>query len=544
MQRALCAVAVLSLAFLMLRSARVGLAGDYVDPITKIVAQDEALYANSAIQMARGGGWLTPLFMGRYALYKPPLLIWTAAASARLFGITHLALRLPVALLCSLALGLVFLWVAELRSWQAGVCAVVLVLSNHLWDVLAGLCMTDGLLAAFYIGALYCLFADPWLTSPRALWGFAAMVAAAILTKSVAGILPLGALGVYWLASPPKFRPRLARVCLAGILSLALAAPWFVYQLVVHHRWFITEQVNVEILGFGAGTPAQTSQENHALFYLLRLAAIDPVLLAVALVALPGFLGELRKRSAPAVMLACWIALPLAAALGWQYRNVAYLLPIVPGLAILATAHGPYSSPKASTWMLAFAGAALALKAALPAAPSGISFAGGTVQPVAPLVSDYCERRRANELILVGMDDDLYATTLPLPKLRYALVGWTPASNPYAMPFDQMGIVLTAAQFDNLPALEPMFRDRLRQWGLNSSEPLGTLIAAATPGELAGIIRSHPSSDFLLPDRYRAAVEAAARASHEVIEQSGHLILLSRASSPGTSPEAPWTCRM
>ena len=34
----------LALACLLLRAARVGLAGEYIDPISKITAQDEALY--------------------------------------------------------------------------------------------------------------------------------------------------------------------------------------------------------------------------------------------------------------------------------------------------------------------------------------------------------------------------------------------------------------------------------------------------------------------------------------------------------------------
>ena len=106
MRRALCAVALLALACLLLRAARVGLAGDYIDPISKITAQDEALYSHSAIAMAREGAWLTPRFMGRYALYKPPLLVWTAGVSAKLLGISRLSLRLPSAILSALALGL------------------------------------------------------------------------------------------------------------------------------------------------------------------------------------------------------------------------------------------------------------------------------------------------------------------------------------------------------------------------------------------------------------------------------------------------------
>src|SRR6478735_6604758 len=120
MRRALCVVALLALACLLIRAARVGLAGDYIDPISKITAQDEALYGHSAIAMAREGDWLTPRFMGRFALYKPPMLVWAASSSSKLLGVSRISLRLPVAIFSSLALGLIFLWGAEIAGWQAG----------------------------------------------------------------------------------------------------------------------------------------------------------------------------------------------------------------------------------------------------------------------------------------------------------------------------------------------------------------------------------------------------------------------------------------
>src|SRR3954451_13476756 len=120
MRRALISVALLALACLLIRAARVGLAGDYIDPISKITAQDEALYGHSAIAMARDGDWLTPRFMGRFALYKPPLLVWLSAVSGKLLGISRLSLRLPVAIISALALGLLFLWGAEIGGFQAG----------------------------------------------------------------------------------------------------------------------------------------------------------------------------------------------------------------------------------------------------------------------------------------------------------------------------------------------------------------------------------------------------------------------------------------
>src|SRR6185369_9143553 len=115
-------------------------------------------------------------------------------------------------------------------------------------------------------------------------------------------------------------------------------------------------------------------------------------------------------------------------------------------------------------------------------APWGLSFLRGTVQPVAPLLSGYCTQARAQELILVGMDDDLYASTLPLHKLRYSLIGASISGGKYTMPFDSMGIVLTAAEFNDLARWTPVFRDRLREWGIDSDEPIGTLI---TPHSVA-----------------------------------------------------------
>jgi hypothetical protein len=541
MTRAFFAVAFLALACLLLRSARVGLAGDYLDPVSGIKAQDEALYASSAIHTAVDGGWLTPTFMGRMALYKPPLLIWMSGLSARLAGVSRLALRFPIALICALAAGLVFWWAAEVRSWQAGAAAALLLASNHLWHVLGGMCLTDGLLVAFYTAAMYCLFADPWLESPFAFWGYAASVAAAILTKSVAGALPLAILALYWLLAPPNHRPRFLRMCAAGAVALALASPWFVYQLLAHHRWFWTEHIAVEILGYGGGAPPQTSQENQVLFYLMRLLRTDPVLTAVTLVSLPAFGAELRRRSAPAILLLCWIGVLLAAVCFWQYRNVTYLLPLAPAAAILAASYGTLSEVRSAKWLLGVALVAFVFKVATPGAPWGISFRTGSVAVTAPMLSEYCSRGRANELVLVEPDDELYASVLPLPRARYYQIGRMPMSGPYGMDFAYMGLILDAAQYDDPARWLPVFRRHLREWGMATTRPIGTMIVGATVEDLARNIRNHPATDFFVPERYRDAVAQSAALAHDVVPMSpARFFLLARETRPAAPPK--WSC--
>jgi len=349
---------------------------------------------------------------------------------------------LPVVIVAAVGLGLVFLWGSEVAGVGAGVCAALLLLGNHLFHTLSTLCMTDGLLFAFVAAAVYCLYMDPWLESRGALVGFSAASAGAILTKGIAGCFPVGLLVTYWLAARPKERPRKARIVVAGGLSAALAAPWFVYQLAVHQRWFWTEHVLVEIFGYGGGTPPQTSHEGPLTFYLVRLAATDPVLLAVAAVSVPGFFAALRRRTAGPTLLACWLGLTTAATLGWQYRNASYLLALLPPLALMAACYGPFSGRRYSPWMLAALCGGFLVKAASPEAPWGLNYRAGTIQPVATALSQYCNEAGSNDLIVVDLADDLYGSTLPLQRLRYAVVGDLPARGDYAMPFEKMGIIV------------------------------------------------------------------------------------------------------
>jgi hypothetical protein len=540
MPRAFCAVALLALACLLPRAARVGLAGDYVDPISRITAQDEALYAHSAITMVTGGDWLTPRFMGRPALYKPPMLIWNAALSAAVLGVQRFALRLPVVILAALALGLIFLWGSEAAGVQAGICAALLVLGNHLFHTLSTLCMTDGLLVAFTVAAVYCLYADPWLESRAALLGFSAASAAAILTKGIAGFFPLAVLAAYWLAARHKERARPARVALAGGLALGFAAPWFLYQLATHGRWFWNEHVLVEIFGYGAGAPPQTSRENPVLFYLVRLAATDPVLLSAAAVAIPAFLAALRRRGPGPTLLACWIGLTVAATLGWQYRNGSYLLALVPPLALLAASYGPFANRRSAGWLLTIVFAGMVVKAASPDSPWGLNYREGTVQPVASALSEYCSEGSSNDLIVVDLADDLYGSALPLRRLRYAMVGDLGARGDYGMPFEDMGIVVTVPEFNDLRHSTGVFRNRLRDWGINSSSPIATLVLARAQGELEELVRAHPTVDFLVPERYRHYVE---NSGHDLVPAApGYFFLRSRLRGQRTG--LAWTCRM
>src|SRR5262249_34526943 len=122
-------------------------------------------------------------------------------------------------------------------------------------------------------------------------------------------------------------RPSLVRLGQAVAITLVVALPWYVYQLLVHPHWIWAEFVLTEMWGYGAGSPPQTTQETQLAFYLRRMVVLDLPLAGVALAAL------IRHR--PRLLLA-WLMVVLACAVGFRYRNAAYLLPMIPAMVLLA----------------------------------------------------------------------------------------------------------------------------------------------------------------------------------------------------------------
>jgi hypothetical protein len=242
------------------------------------------------------------------------------------------------------------------------------------------------------------------------------------------------------------------------------------------------------------------------------------------------------------VLLAAWITVMPAAMLAWQYRNASYLLPLVPALALLAAAWGPFRTRQYAPWMLVALAAGFLVKSSAPELPWGLDYRAGTVIHTAPILSAYCAQARGNELIILDGADNLYATVLPLERLSYVTVATVEApAGPFTKHFEEMGITVTVDQFNHLARYTPAFRDRLRQWGLDSGAPIATLIKAHGADDLTAMVRAHPESDFLISALYRKAVESAPQ---EIISAApDYLLLLSRVPVARASPPA-WSCRM
>ncbi len=282
----------------------------WIDPWAAIPAQDEALYSHAALRMAAGEDPLTPQFLGRKLLVKPPLAMWLSAASHRL----GLGLRLPHVLAAA--------GIATIVYAHAGPVGWLLLVSRGYWRERAGLLMMDDLLVLFYILALVTLLRDPKLERSRSPWFFGAMIGLAVMTKWFAGFLPLALLA--WTRPSPQ---RIAQVLAA---LTVIAAPWHLYQYLANRDWFLAEYIGVELLTYATTAPVQSTQEGTLSFYASRAAWLLPCLL-------PALWSYWRGRSNSTASI--WCAICLAAALAYGYHNASYLLPLAPALLLIPVSH-------------------------------------------------------------------------------------------------------------------------------------------------------------------------------------------------------------
>jgi 4-amino-4-deoxy-L-arabinose transferase-like glycosyltransferase len=467
-----CVLAFLALAWNLWGT---GLAAGYLDPVGRVAPQDEAVYSSTALAMLRSGDWLTPRFLDRYVLYKPPLAYWMSASAAAVLGPTPFAFRLPSLLCAALTVALVFRIAERSAGPWGAIAAALLVIQSPLFFQAARRNLMDAPLTLCFALAAWLLL-DRERARPVAL---GLVCGAAILVKSIAGLLVLAMAGVA-LAKRPRALAHMAAV------AAAVAAPWFLYQAAVHPHWLWRELMLSEILGFGTSAPRQTSQESHILFYVRRAWATDPLIVVLLATAL-------WRR--PPLVPAVWLGIVLAGALAFSYRNAMYLVPAVPAAAILVAPHLRRSAP---AWA-----AVLAITFALRAGSGGYQPWGLPYESrqlaAAPALERYAAEGRNRDLLIVQPDDEFTATLLNgIRRVRYVYLGPEPADRP-PLDFRELGIMVTVEEFLELDRHRERFRAKLREADLPGEEPVASVILAQTPAELDRLLEARPDLDFSLP---------------------------------------------
>jgi len=499
-----------------------GIASVFCDPVSRIASQDEAVYGREAIEMAAHENFLTPTYLGRYVLNKPPLMQILAAQSVRVFGASAWAVRFPSMVAAAMVTTLIFLLAWRMYSLTAAIGAALLLASSHLFYVFARFCMTDMLLTLWLTLALFVIALDPSLRRAHSLWMFSLACGAAILTKAAAGFMPILALFIHTALLPRDRRPGAARLVTAIAGAVAVALPWHIYQLAVHTRWFMTEYVWTAHFLVGVAAPPQYSAENHLVFYARRMFLMDPVLAVLAAAGLIPLARHWRHRG----LLLAWTVTALLALFAFRYRSAYYLLPLLPAVALIAS-ESLVLIERGRRWAaIALVLVCCSLKVASGSEVWGIPANLYSERPSASALERYCRLSRGNGLVLVDPDDEFYASILPIARVRYALMRAQPPSPP--IDYAWLGIWMPADRFARFEQWAPLYRERLRSYGLNSDRPVGTVIWAQSAGEIESIIEAHPESDFSVPASMALRFWPA---SHSVVPGGpGRVFLLSKVA--------------
>jgi 4-amino-4-deoxy-L-arabinose transferase-like glycosyltransferase len=305
-----------------------------------LVNWDEATYAEVAHEAVGSGSFLRFTCNGDPYLKKPPLLFWMVIGSFKTFGESAWAARLPSVLAGVGTMLLLYFSAAAVAGRLGGVFAGLLPLGFYFFIARGGReCATDGPLVFFSTLALFALTRVP--TNRRWLPVVGIASGLAILTKGLAGVLPLG-VSTLTILLVPNFGPiGVVGLILIFGLALAVVAPWLIYELICNGPLFWKVFVKQETV-FRVATHLELHRQTGAATLPTFLREVG--YLWVVALPLGGLLVAAMKRGSclslrqvpPAVMVwVFWLVLGLAAACAVQTKLGWYVLPALPPVALL-----------------------------------------------------------------------------------------------------------------------------------------------------------------------------------------------------------------
>ncbi|HKV54115.1 MAG TPA: glycosyltransferase family 39 protein, partial [Candidatus Binataceae bacterium] len=391
-----------------------------------LIDWDEATYAEVAHEAVASHSYLDFTWNGQPYLKKPPLLFWSVAASFKTFGESEFAARLPSVIMGLGTLLLLYAMAAEVLGRFGGFFAGIVPLGFYFFVARGGReCATDAPLIFFSTLAIFAL--GRARKNPRWVPLIGLACGLGILSKGLAGLIPLAVACISIIALPAFSAVGLAG--LAGVLAVtaAVAAPWFVYQAAHNGTLFWSTYVKQETLM----RVAKHLEDNpHAASFTVRTFMTEvrhlwPLILPLAGIS-AAFVQRRNLRGilripAPIVVWILWFVLAFLAACAVQTKLGWYVLPALIPFALIAASvvaaalaeAGPardYCRPLAIIAMVLLV---------LTEMPNWGRIEGGFAIQRGQSMPSYEMAMRADALAAIRGSGELYFAGLPLPTMVY-----------------------------------------------------------------------------------------------------------------------------
>jgi len=306
-----------------------------------LVGADEPRYAQIAREMLQRHDWVTPVLYGHPWLEKPPLFYWCAMVAYKgAGGVSDWAARLPSAILCSLLVFFIYVWVRHFRRGMQ-LDAALITASSAMVIGFGRSASTDMPLAAVFTAAMLCWYG--WHSSQDRGWllGFYLFLGLGTLAKGPVAVFLAGLIIVVFAALRRDGRLVLRTLWPIGIvLYLAVTLPWFIAVQRANpefFRFFFLQQ------NLARYTTAELYHHHQPFWYYLPVALLALVpwtvfVIAAAVDAIRDWRYSVEEPPGTEdlrAFLTLWLLLPVLFFSLSQSKLPGYLLPAIPAGTIL-----------------------------------------------------------------------------------------------------------------------------------------------------------------------------------------------------------------
>jgi 4-amino-4-deoxy-L-arabinose transferase-like glycosyltransferase len=298
-----------------------------------LIEPTETRYAEIAREMLKSGDWLVPRLNGIPHFTKPPLAYWSAASGMALLGVNEWGARLGVALAAAFVL-----WCTARIARQAGggALAPLFLASTFLFFVLSHQLASDIFLTAAVAG-FYALVLDP--RTRATLWPFVALGVGLLAKGPVVLVLTVAPVLLASLWTRDAAAARALASWRGWIVFALIALPWYI-AVVVKAPGLLTYFLHHQL--WGRYTTA-VDQRGGPIYYFLVVVLVGALPWTIA--ALGGLWDAARaatgQRNLADAILTSWVLLPLVFFSFSASKLPAYVLPLFPALAVLASCWPP-----------------------------------------------------------------------------------------------------------------------------------------------------------------------------------------------------------
>lgn len=390
-----------------------------------LVDWDEATYAQVAHEALTSHHFLDLTWNGASYVKKPPLLFWTVTASFRAFGESEVSARLPSVIAGAGTLILVYLLAMPVIGRLGGLLAAVIPLEFYFFVARGGReCATDAPLIFFSTLAIYAASRARdrrgWLLLSGAACGLA------IMSKGLAGVLPLSVIAVALLIIPGFSEAGLGALAWVAGGTVLAAGPWYIYEALFNYPAFLSSFIGYETVRRVTThlEDDQLESEFPLLTFARELRHLWPLALPLAALLIQrlrsGLTTALRSMPSEILLWIAWLAITLAAACAVQTHLPWYVLPALIPAALLAASIPAYALRDDGIRRVAGALALIALIIVGLDAPRRWRAINLTLSRQRALsLPSYHLGLKAREANPPGAGGELFFAGVPLPTLVY-----------------------------------------------------------------------------------------------------------------------------